>query len=138
MNPAQRRTVRGLALIAVGGAVLLCGALFIEVMALDSGGNATISEAFWRLWAQQPWVVLLASHALVAPAAFLAGHFFAQSKIVYEAVRAGVNLEAALLLALEARASYRLAKETGNGREPLTVMVAPSLVHALDAGVVER
>lgn len=134
MNQAQRRTVRGLSILAAGGAILLLGALFIEVMAINAGGHATISEAFWRLWASQPWVVLVSSHLVVAPACFLAGHFFAQSAVVYAALRAGVDLEAALLLALEARASYRLAKETGNGREPLTVMVAPSYVHALDAG----
>ena len=131
MNAAQRRTVRGLALIASGGAILLLGALFIEVMAINSGGNATISEAFWRLWAQQPWVVLVASHLVVGPACFLAGHFFAQSGVVYAALRAGVNLDAALILAVEARASYRnwLLAERG---APETVTINAGYVRALD------
>ena len=40
-------------------------------------------------------------------------------------------LPSALRLALEARSSYRLARETGNGREPLTVMVSPEFVRDL-------
>lgn len=132
MNPQQKRTVKGLALISVGGALLLVAALFVELVAIGSGGNATISEAFWRLWASQPWVVLIVSWTLLGPAAFLAGHFFAQSRVVYDAARAGVGLDAALRLALEARSSYRLAKETGNGKEPLTVMVSPAFVRDLE------
>ena len=93
----------------------------LEILAVKSGGNSTISEALWRLWAEQPWVILIASHALLGPAWYLAGHFTSQSATVYEAIRRGINLDAALLLASEALASYRLAKTTGNGQEPLTV-----------------
>lgn len=135
MNEQQKRTVRGLALLGLGGFALLVGALVLEIVAVKSGGNSTISEALWSLWASQPWVILIASHALLGPAWYLAGHFTAQSAVVYEAIRRGINLDAALLLASESLASYRLAKETGNGREPMTVMVSPEFVRMLvDSG----
>lgn len=139
MNSQQKRTAKGLALIAAGGFLLLLAALFVELVAIGSGGNATISDAFWRLWDEQPWVVLLVSHLLLGPCWFLAGHFFAQSKVVYEAIRCRVDLDAALHLALEARSSLRIAQH-GAGTEPAWVTVGAQLVKALepDAGVVER
>lgn len=132
MNSQQRRTVRGLAAIGAGGLLLLVGALALELLAVRDGGASTISEAFWRIWAAQPWVVLLATHAAAVPTWFLAGHFVAQSRVVYDAAREGIDLDAALDLAVEARAAYRLQKRTGNGREPLTVMLSPTFVEALD------
>lgn len=132
MNAPQRRTVLGLAGIVLGGFVLLVAALVLELLAVRDGGAATISEALWRLWATQPWVVLLSTHAVAGPAWFLQGHFFGQSRAVYDALRAGIDPAAAVELAIEARAALRMQTRQGNGLEPLTVMLSPAFVKALD------
>lgn len=132
MNQHQKRTARGLALLGIGGFLLAVAALVLELLAVRSGGNATISEALWRVWAEQPWIFLLASHAIAGPLWYLAGHFTAQSGVVYEAERLRIDLGAALQLAIEARTARRTQMRTGNGLEPITVMVSPQYVKALD------
>lgn len=131
MNAQQKRTARGLAVLAAGGVLLLVGALALELLAVRDGGGSTISEAFWRLWAEQPWVLFVVTHTLAAPGWWLVGHFTGQSRVVYDALRVGIDLDAALDLALAARAGLRDQTRQGNGREPLTVMLAPELVKAL-------
>lgn len=103
MNAAQKRTARGLALVALGGVALLFVALVIELMAVGADQNATISEALWRVWAAQPWVIFVVSHSLAAPFWWLMGHFTGQSRVVYDAIREGVDLDAALREAVERR-----------------------------------
>jgi hypothetical protein len=132
VNANQKRTARGLAVLGIGGLLLAAGALVLELLAVQSGGNATISEALWRVWADQPWIVLVATHSVAGPAWWLFGHFTGQSRVVYDAIRAGVDLDAALDLAIEARAAYRLQKRQGNERDPLTVFLSPEFVKALD------
>lgn len=131
MNAQQKRTARGLAVLAAGGLALLVGALALELLAVRDGGAATISEAAWRVWAAQPWVIFVTTHTLAAPAWWLLGHFTGQSRVVYDALRVGIDLDAALDLALAARVGMRDQTRQGNGREPMTVMVAPELVKAL-------
>jgi hypothetical protein len=87
MTPGQRKTaVRlGFALLALLGVGVLV--LAIELHGAAAHDQASISELLWLLWARQPWVVLLATHLVAGPAWFLAGHFFAQSRSVYERIR---------------------------------------------------
>lgn len=63
--------------------------LFVELQAVAQGGHSTISELVWLVWATQPWVVLIVSHVMAAPFWFLCGHFFAQARDVYDAIRKG-------------------------------------------------
>lgn len=71
--------------LLVGLAVVVL--LVTEGHAVAVGGHSTISELVWLAWARQPWAFLLVSHVLAAPAWFLAGHFFAQSREVYDRMR---------------------------------------------------
>lgn len=62
--------------------------LFVsELIGVKAGGNSTISELLWAVWARQPWIVFISSHVLAAPFWFLCGHFFAQSSDVYAQIR---------------------------------------------------
>jgi hypothetical protein len=63
--------------------------LLIELLAVRQGGHSTISELVWTQWAQQPWVIFLASHLVAMPTWFLAGHFLAQASAVYDRARGG-------------------------------------------------
>lgn len=89
MTPGQHKTAKRLGIFAVCTFALLVGLLFIEIAAVDQGDHSTISELMWNLWATQPWIVLVVSHLIVAPASFLCGHFFAQSRGVYDRIRRG-------------------------------------------------
>lgn len=86
MTP-RGRTVRLMGLALVLQLALFGYLLFVELTAVKAGGNSTISEIMWTLWATQPWIVFIVSHTVAAPFWFLSGHFFGQARSVYEAVR---------------------------------------------------
>lgn len=128
----RAKTLRGVALALT--LVFLAGvlSLVVEFSAVGRGDASTISELVWSAWAAQPGAFLAVLLPLTFASGWLGGHFAWQSRVVYDAAREGIDLDAALDLAIEARAAYRLQKRTGNGREPLTVMLSPTFVEALD------
>lgn len=87
MGDQRSKTVRYLAILAGLAFLLLIGLLAIELDAVRRGGNSTISELAWLLWAGQPWIVFITTHTVAAPFWFLMGHFFGQSRGVYDQVR---------------------------------------------------
>lgn len=86
MTPAQKKTVRGLVIAAIVAFGVLLWLLMVEMQAVGNEG-ATISELVWVVWAHQPGVLLIVSHTIAAPFWFLMGHFFWQSKNVYDELR---------------------------------------------------
>ncbi len=131
MTPQQARTAKRIApalgLFFIGAPVLLWFALYVwaalllfafasyalwvEGKAVAQGGCSTISEIAWMVWAEQPWVVWLASVIVsnvtgflvavffdkqtlvlvnvVGVTAFLSGHLFGQASDKYAAIRRG-------------------------------------------------
>jgi hypothetical protein len=89
VNAEQKKTVIKLAIWCGLLFLLLVGLLWIEISAIQQGGDSTISRMIWGLWADQPWVIFLVSHILAAPTWFLLGHFTAQSDEVYKRIRSG-------------------------------------------------
>lgn len=87
MNPQQAKTAKRLVFVAAGAFLLLVALLWIELAAVRQGGQSTISELIWHVWATQPWVILAFSHLIGGPIYYLAGHFTAQSNSVYDALR---------------------------------------------------
>lgn len=88
MNAAQIKTVKGIAIFC-GLQVIAFAYLLVVEIAGAASDNAAISPILWRLWAYQPWVIFIVTHILAAPWWYLLGHFTAQSKSVYDAIRAG-------------------------------------------------
>lgn len=109
------------ALYGWAGVLLLSGSLYallVELLAVKQGDNSTISEVTWDLWALQPWVLWLPSTMIsnifgfwlgqfynkdvlilvnaVLLVAVLCGHFFAQARGVYTAIRKGESPERGL------------------------------------------
>lgn len=116
--------------IVVSLAVLFASgviALVVEFRAVAAGGNSTISEIVWSAWAAQPGAFVAVLVPLVFAAGFLSGHFFWQSKPVYDAERAGVNLDLSVKLALTLRAlldsgvSVQLVTSNGGHTAPHVV-----------------
>jgi phosphotransferase system glucose/maltose/N-acetylglucosamine-specific IIC component len=87
LNKPQKVTAAGCALVLVFIAFAVVIALAVEGHAISSGGNSTISEMFWLVWAEQPWVIWLATITVSFIVGFLFGHFLAQSRDVYEDIR---------------------------------------------------
>ena len=124
MTPRQQ-TLRGVlkgALVAlVAGLVALAAVvswITTEFSALARGDS--ISQATWAAWAQQPgailWVLgMLFGFVFVTGcgASYLAGHLFWQSKPVYDAERAGVNLDLAVPVAMKLRAVFASNPQPG-------------------------
>ncbi len=90
MTPQQSKTLKLLAVWSVFAFLMLVGLLWIELNAVSQGGNSTISELMWKLWAEQPWVVFIVSHVIAAPFWFLQGHFWGQRSGTYVDARNGV------------------------------------------------
>lgn len=77
-------------LFAIGAVVLLLigSALYVESIGVRSPESGdTISELIWSVWANQPWVIFLASHLVAMPSWFLAGHWLASPKGEYDRMR---------------------------------------------------
>lgn len=87
MTPQRARTVKYLAIFLGFQFLALLGLLAIELNAVHQGGESTISEVLWQLWATQPWIVLVVSHTIAGPAWFLCGHFFAAPRGHYDEIR---------------------------------------------------
>lgn len=96
----RAKTLRGIAL--VGALLLLTGglALVVEFQALARNDASSISEIVWSAWAAQPWAFVIVLLPLTGAAGLLAGHFIAAPKVVYDAERAGIDLEVALAVAI--------------------------------------
>lgn len=86
MTGGQRRTVRVLG--ALLGALLLLslGALGWEFYSLTLHDEATISETIWVLWVNQPGPIALCLATVAFWVGVLCGHFFWQSRRVYESI----------------------------------------------------
>ena len=103
VNAQQKATAKGLALLVLVLFLVGLGALAIELRAVVAGGNSTISEAMWRVWADQPWIFFLITHVVAAVGWWLTGHFTGQSKAQYDALRNGVDLDLAVQTACRLR-----------------------------------
>lgn len=87
LNKAQRFTLIGMA-VALGLFVLLvAGLVVLEGHAVVVGQHSSISEVFWWIWAEQPWVIWLWSVLVAFITGFFAGHFLAQSSEKYDQIR---------------------------------------------------
>lgn len=87
MNEFQILTIKRLAIATIVEFLWLVYLLIIELQAVHQGHSSTISEIFWFVWAEQPWVFLLVIVVILIPACFLAGHFFGQSSGFYDLIR---------------------------------------------------
>jgi hypothetical protein len=87
MTRQQIRTAKRLALLGAAVLALLGYALVIELQGVAQGGQSTISELVWLLWANQPWVVWLVSVVAAGVVMFLAGHFVSQAADTYRQMR---------------------------------------------------
>jgi hypothetical protein len=88
MNLQQALTVKRMAIGAVLFFLWLLYILWVEIKAVQQGGNSTISEIIWRLWADQPWVLLLVLLIFSFVGGFFLGHFVGQSRELYKALAA--------------------------------------------------
>lgn len=145
MNASQKVTTRGVVIVLALVACAVVGAVFVEFGAIARGGGATISELTWTAWAAQPGAFVFVLAPLIFAAGFLAGHLFWQAAVVYEAIRLGVNLDAALRLACRVSKEYESALMESRERQPLILRqpmilkVSPEFVQELiGAGVARR
>lgn len=107
----RRKTLRGLGL--VGALLLLAGglALTVEFQALGRDDSSTISEIVWTAWANQPWAFVIVLIPLTFASGMLAGHFLAAPKVIYDAERAGVNLDTLLTQEIARQAGEELRRK---------------------------
>jgi hypothetical protein len=89
MTPQQAKTLRRLCYVILAAVLVLVWLLVVELQGVGQGGQSTISELMWRVWAEQPGVVFFLSHLFAAPFWILSAHWFWQSKSVYDAIRKG-------------------------------------------------
>jgi hypothetical protein len=89
MTTGQKRTAKLVGIVVGIIFLALLSLLVIEGLGIASGDEASISEVVWIVWAHQPWVVWLVSVMGAFLSGFLFGHFFAQSKSVYDEIRKG-------------------------------------------------